>query len=291
MSSLSLVATKTFALKLKIHCNGCEKKLKQMLLKVQGVHSVQVDAKQGQVLITGTVDPPTIQTMLKEKLGRKAELLWEQGPLAPSATSPTDCGKDVGIVTQSPKAIKSLSIQDIMENPEQFSGIPGLKTVEVTSTIKLSFKNGSVTEITSTRNDVQSVQRSKPLALPPPSPGHHHGLCAASSSCSGGHAVSSTHGPQGCCFHGNGYLGSCGMHSLNNCCQWQSPRVAFGSNVSPPGPAPPWEFGIPSAPPMPSDYEPSAHAAPPPPPQLAPVRANTYPTMFSDENPESCIIV
>nr|GMC76989.1 heavy metal-associated isoprenylated plant protein 6-like [Ipomoea batatas] len=251
--SLSLVAPTTFALKLKIHCNGCEKKLKQMLLKVQGVHSVRVDAKQGHVLITGTVDPPTILTML-EKLGRKAELLWEQG----SPASPRDRGKDVEIVTRSLKGIKPLmSYQDIMENPGQLSEIPGLQTVEVSSTIKFNFKNGSVTEISSTRDDA------KPLVLPPPSPGHH-----------------------GCCFHGNGYFES--MNSHNNCCHWQSPGVAFGRNVSPPGPAPPWQFGFPSAPPVPSDYEPSA---PSPPPQPPPVRANTYPSMFSDENPNSCTIM
>ncbi|XP_019193150.1 PREDICTED: heavy metal-associated isoprenylated plant protein 6-like [Ipomoea nil] len=269
--SLSLVAPTTFALKLKIHCNGCEKKLKQMLLKVQGVHSIRVDAKQGHVLITGTVDPPTILTML-EKLGRKAELLWEQGSPAPSPASPTTAterGKDVEIVMQSLKGIKPLSYQDIMENPEQLSEIPGLQTVEVTSTIKFSFKNGSVTEITSTRDDMQSVQRSKPLVLPPPSPHGHHA----------------------CCFHGNGYFGSCGMNSPNNYCHWQSPGVAFGGNASPLGPVPPWEFGFPSAPPVPSDYEPSARPAPSPPPQPAPVRANTYPSMFSDENPNSCTIM
>ncbi|MCD7463160.1 hypothetical protein HAX54_050052 [Datura stramonium] len=73
-----LVTPNTFALKLKIHCKICEKKLRNMLLKIQGVYSVKIDEKLGNLVISGTVDPATILTML-EKLGRKAELLWEQG--------------------------------------------------------------------------------------------------------------------------------------------------------------------------------------------------------------------
>ncbi|KAK4717190.1 hypothetical protein R3W88_015528 [Solanum pinnatisectum] len=146
----SLVYPNTFALNLKIHCKTCEKKLKNMLLKVQGVHSLKIDAKLGNIVISGIVDPATIITML-EKHGRRAQLLWEQG--IPIKDNPVDKAsrvhsrfeeghnsKNVQIITQSNKVINPLNDPDITNQLEELSRIPGLQTMEVTKTIKLTFQ-------------------------------------------------------------------------------------------------------------------------------------------------------
>ncbi|KAG5607703.1 hypothetical protein H5410_029195 [Solanum commersonii] len=111
-----------------------------MLLKVQGVHSLKIDAKLGNIVISGIVDPATIITML-EKHGRKAQLLWEQG--IPIKDSPIDKAshvhsgfeeghnlKNVQIITQSNKVINPLNDPDIMNQLEELSRIPGLQTME-----------------------------------------------------------------------------------------------------------------------------------------------------------------
>ncbi|KAK4372733.1 hypothetical protein RND71_008117 [Anisodus tanguticus] len=116
----SLVSPNTFALKLKIHRKDCEKKLKNMLLKIQDIHSVKIDEKLGSLVITGTVNPATIQTML-EKLGRKAELLWEQG-------QPINDSKNVQIIKQS-KVINPLNDSEMITQLEKLSGVPGLQTI------------------------------------------------------------------------------------------------------------------------------------------------------------------
>ncbi|KAJ8566110.1 hypothetical protein K7X08_030587 [Anisodus acutangulus] len=321
----SLVAPNTFALKLKIHCKICEKKLRNTLLKIQGVHSVKIDEKLGNVVISGTVDPATILTML-EKLGRKAELLWEQGQPINGSTAassvysgfgegpsingstvhkassiysvfeerpPINDSKNVQIITQS-KVINPLNDSEIMTQLEQLSGIPGLQTIEVTRTIKLTFQGESRSE----PGDKVEITTADNLNKP-----HHQfeqfdhshggGFCAASSSCCGGHAASShSHNLHGCC-HGNTScnFGSCCANNRNCCYSHCPPPMenwgrARPSNSQPPPvlTAPSQSSGstIASAPPFPSDY----YQAPP---SLSPIH-HTYYSALSDENANGCII-
>ncbi|XP_060212667.1 uncharacterized protein LOC132640198 [Lycium barbarum] len=286
----SLVSPNTFALNLKLHCKICEKTLKNMLLKIQGVHSVKIDEKLGNVVISGTVDPATILTML-EKLGRKAELLWEQG-------TPIKNEKNVQIITQS-KVIDPLHDPETMKYVEQLSGIPGLQTIEVTTTIKLTFQGESrnepadtVLEISTTNNLNKPHHQFEQFEH-----SHGDGFCAASSSCCGGHAaINQSHNLHGCCHGGNtSNFGSCCANSRNCCCEHRPPPMenwgrARLSNSQPPPllTAQSWSSGssIASAPPLPSDY----FQGPPSPPSSSSQMLNTYYSALSDENANGCII-
>nr|XP_033514357.1 uncharacterized protein LOC117279031 [Nicotiana tomentosiformis] len=160
----SLVSPNTFALKLKIHCKVCERKVRNMLLKIQGVHSVKIDEKLGNVIISGTVDPATILTIL-EKLGRKAELLWEQG------TPVNNSAKNIQIITQS--------------------------KVIVTKTIKLTFHGESRNDSTDKILEISTTNNMNKPHQQVLSHDHYSdggGFCAASSSCCGGHAAISSDG-------------------------------------------------------------------------------------------------
>lgn len=279
-----------------------------MLLKIQGVYTVKIDEKLGNLVISGTVDPATILTML-EKLGRKAELLWEQGtPIKDSQVhkaSHVQAGlhhdginhsKNVQIITQS-KVINPLNDPDIMTQLEQLSAIPGLQTIEVTKTIKLTFQGESRNE---TGDKILEISTTNNLNKPHHQFGqfdHSHGggFCAASSSCcgGGGHGAISRN-LHGCCHGGNTSCSGFGCANSSNCCHghccpppmenWGGARPS--NSQSPPVlTQPSWssESTNPSAPPLPSDY----YQAPPPSPPPMP---HTYYSALSDENINSCII-
>ncbi|KAF7805137.1 heavy metal-associated isoprenylated plant protein 34-like [Senna tora] len=68
------VARKSCILKVNIHCEGCEQKVKKLLHKVDGVYSVNVvDAESGRVLVAGNVDPAKLIKKLKGS-GKHAEI-------------------------------------------------------------------------------------------------------------------------------------------------------------------------------------------------------------------------
>ncbi|KAK4353712.1 hypothetical protein RND71_025906 [Anisodus tanguticus] len=264
----------TFALKLKVHCKDCGKKLEKQLLKFKGVRSVKIDQKLGKVVISGEVDPAKILSKF-EKCGREAEL-WPCEQL---------------------KVNDPLNDSDIMAQLDQLSDIRGLHTVEVTKTTKLTFQGQS------TSNNPRITQ-SKVL---PHGGGDGGGrLCSASSSCCGCHHGNTSFGS--CCannrnnysYHnvpmtqsevlphggggGDGFCSAssscCGGHGGNytssgSCCanyrnnySYHCPRPPPMENRYIPDPyviPPPWsgDRPSPSAPLMPHDY---IHQAPPSPP-------------------------
>ncbi|KAJ0079155.1 hypothetical protein Patl1_22775 [Pistacia atlantica] len=64
-------------LRVNIHCDGCRKKVKKLLQKIDGVYSTSIDAEQGRVVVTGNVDPAILIRKL-EKSGKHAELWGPQ---------------------------------------------------------------------------------------------------------------------------------------------------------------------------------------------------------------------
>ncbi|KAL5670299.1 hypothetical protein ACJX0J_022520, partial [Zea mays] len=71
----------TLMLRVNIHCDGCEKKVKKTLHKIDGVYQSSIDAEQGKVTVSGLLDPDTIIRKLN-KAGKPAQL-WGSKPGIP----------------------------------------------------------------------------------------------------------------------------------------------------------------------------------------------------------------
>ena len=78
MSKEEVLKIQTCVLKVNIHCDGCQKKVKKILHKIEGVYQTSIDAEQGKVTVSGLVDPATIIKKLN-KAGKPAELWGFQG--------------------------------------------------------------------------------------------------------------------------------------------------------------------------------------------------------------------
>ncbi|KAJ8510625.1 hypothetical protein OPV22_001059 [Ensete ventricosum] len=72
-TKLPVEEKKTCVLKVRLCCVGCQKKIKKLLLKIDGVHAVDIDGKE-KVTVTGNVDPEVLIRQLQQ-IGEKAELL------------------------------------------------------------------------------------------------------------------------------------------------------------------------------------------------------------------------
>ncbi|XP_028780839.1 heavy metal-associated isoprenylated plant protein 34 [Neltuma alba] len=83
MNKQDLLKIQSCVLKVNIHCDGCEHKVKKLLQKIDGVYSVNIDAEQGKVLVTGNVDPGTLIKKLKSS-GKHAELWGPKGMMFPT---------------------------------------------------------------------------------------------------------------------------------------------------------------------------------------------------------------
>ncbi|KAK6940123.1 Heavy metal-associated domain, HMA [Dillenia turbinata] len=68
----------TVALKVRMDCEGCERKIKNLLSSVKGVKKVDVDLKQQKVTVTGYVEGKKVLKKVKAT-GKKAEL-WPYVP-------------------------------------------------------------------------------------------------------------------------------------------------------------------------------------------------------------------
>lgn len=266
----------TFALKVQVHCKYCARELERELLNIKGVRSVEIDQNLGKVTISGKVDPGKILTKF-EKVGREAELWCEQErPL-----------KDISALT---KGVDPLNDPDIMAQLEKFSDNSSVKSVEVTTNIKVIFKeesrNGSRGKIVEINTATKNVEKTHDQVLPHDHYDHSHGggFCGASSSCCGGHSTGSHNLNHGCCQRGNTTsLGSCCArgknsynyhsqygnntssgtpcaHNRNSCynnhCQYGNTNngYSYANHISP-SEGTIWTNGnIPSAPPLPNDY-------------------------------------
>ncbi|KAJ6797979.1 heavy metal-associated isoprenylated plant protein 35-like [Iris pallida] len=78
----------TCVLKVSIHCEGCKKKVKKILRKIHGVQSVDIDAQQKKVTVTGDVDAETLIRCLA-KSGKHADAWPEKAPANPISGSST----------------------------------------------------------------------------------------------------------------------------------------------------------------------------------------------------------
>ncbi|KAK3418538.1 hypothetical protein EUGRSUZ_H04474 [Eucalyptus grandis] len=63
----------TCALRVNIHCDGCRKKVRKLVQKINGVQNVSIDAELGKVMVMGYIDPRTVIKKLA-KSGKHAEV-------------------------------------------------------------------------------------------------------------------------------------------------------------------------------------------------------------------------
>ncbi|KAJ6413941.1 hypothetical protein OIU84_006696 [Salix udensis] len=106
MNKQEVMKLQTHTLKVNIdcHCDGCKKKIKKMLKKIEGVYSTTIDAEHGKVTVTGDVDPAKLIKQF-EKSGKHAELWgwqrqqisegWKSTASSDDAANPMKGSKDV----------------------------------------------------------------------------------------------------------------------------------------------------------------------------------------------------
>lgn len=68
----------TVEIKVKMDCDGCERKVKNAVSSMRGVKTVEVNRKQSKVSVHGQVDPNKVLKRVK-KTGKKAEF-WPYVP-------------------------------------------------------------------------------------------------------------------------------------------------------------------------------------------------------------------
>ncbi|RLM70273.1 hypothetical protein C2845_PM17G01690 [Panicum miliaceum] len=78
MSKEDTLKVQICVLKVNIHCDGCEKKVKKILHKIDGVYQSSIDAEQGKVTVSGLMDPDTVIRKLN-RAGKPAQL-WGGKP-------------------------------------------------------------------------------------------------------------------------------------------------------------------------------------------------------------------
>ncbi|VVA92240.1 unnamed protein product [Arabis nemorensis] len=68
-----LLKIQTFSLRVNIHCEGCNQKVKKLLQRIEGVCHVKIEAEHQKVTVSGSVDSATLINKLV-KAGKHAEL-------------------------------------------------------------------------------------------------------------------------------------------------------------------------------------------------------------------------
>lgn len=75
-------AASTVVLKIRLHCDGCIRRIKKTILKTKGVQDVTVDAQKDLVTVKGTIDVNSLPSYLKEKLNRGVEVVQTKSDAA-----------------------------------------------------------------------------------------------------------------------------------------------------------------------------------------------------------------
>ncbi|KAK2427017.1 Heavy metal transport/detoxification superfamily protein [Trifolium repens] len=66
-------------IKVKMDCEGCERKVKKLVEGMKGVTQVEVEPKQSKLTVTGYVDPNKVLERVRHRTGKKAEF-WPYIP-------------------------------------------------------------------------------------------------------------------------------------------------------------------------------------------------------------------
>ncbi|CAL5402289.1 hypothetical protein HYC85_017246 [Camellia sinensis] len=69
----------TVEIRVKMDCEGCERKVKRAVEGMKGVQSVDVDRKQHRLTVAGYVDPAKVVARVAHRTGKRAEI-WPYVP-------------------------------------------------------------------------------------------------------------------------------------------------------------------------------------------------------------------
>lgn len=69
----------TVEIKIKIDCEGCERKVRRSVEGMKGVTSVEIEPKQHKLTVVGYVEPTKVVARVAHRTGKKAEL-WPYVP-------------------------------------------------------------------------------------------------------------------------------------------------------------------------------------------------------------------
>ncbi|XP_031109564.1 heavy metal-associated isoprenylated plant protein 21-like [Ipomoea triloba] len=97
----------TVEIKVKMDCDGCERKVRNAIKHIKGVKNIEVNRKQSKVTVRGFVEPNKVLRRVKET-GKRAEF-WPYIPYNvvyyPYATQAYDKRAPAGYVKNVPQAI------------------------------------------------------------------------------------------------------------------------------------------------------------------------------------------
>ncbi|KAL6188598.1 hypothetical protein ACLB2K_039990 [Fragaria x ananassa] len=82
-----LFKCQTWVLKVFIHCEGCKRRVKKVLQRIDGVYTTSIEAEQSRVTVTGDVDVQTLIKKLIVRTGKHAEP-WPENLTTKEKTKP-----------------------------------------------------------------------------------------------------------------------------------------------------------------------------------------------------------
>ncbi|KAI3770704.1 hypothetical protein L6452_01845 [Arctium lappa] len=106
--SQTLESKKRWVLRVSIHCEGCKRKVKKLLQSLPGVDDIEIETKLQRVVVTGDVSPESLIRKLV-KAGKHAELWPETPPEKPPTISHGKEIKSPATETEIPVAVPSSS--------------------------------------------------------------------------------------------------------------------------------------------------------------------------------------
>ncbi|KAL6993410.1 Heavy metal-associated isoprenylated plant protein 26 [Sarracenia purpurea var. burkii] len=115
----------TVEIKVRIDCDGCEKKVKKSVEGMKGVTQVEVDRKQNKLTVVGYVDPEKVVGRVRHRTGKKAEL-WPYVPYDVVARAAHPYAPEVYDRKAPPGYVRNVVLQD-----PQTSGLARAGSTEV----------------------------------------------------------------------------------------------------------------------------------------------------------------
>lgn len=157
----------TVALKVSIHCEGCKKKVKKVLQRVEGVGNIDIDSKQNKVTVTGSATADSLIQKLG-KYGKQAEIWPETKVSAAGKVSgePKEEGKEKDasvstVIATPPETDQQQPVTEKKQQAEEAKQVPPPPPAETT-------KTASSGEVTGSPDNIEPAKSEKPASADEP---------------------------------------------------------------------------------------------------------------------------